>query len=343
MRFYSPEINVHPGTQLNFNLQGFHTATAIPEGEDIDAWRAANVAPGGPFTIAVPDPDDTPLDPTASSPDRESLKFNNGVFFPTDFACGAEDNPCSYDGTGVLNSGVVSPTFSTTIDTAPNSDFWLLCLIHPSMTLHANVVPPAETATTQADVDAYRDATTVTDAQEAADTHQDFVNRRRKRNGVWRAWSGIDGEGFALLGMYPRKLTIKKGQRVRWSFDKLIHEIHTVTMPIRPSPAFDEFFAENCDPDGDAGPGPDTPPVTEDPPFCATLEELEFDLPARGTYETGNGVFRGADYENSGISPGPGANPYTVKFSKRSSKKGFKYFCMIHGRFQRGNVVVKRR
>src|SRR5918996_3118749 len=100
MRFYAPELNVHQGDQLNINLQGFHNAFFLPAGEDAQTWLDANAnAIGNPFSLIVPDPDDTALDPTGSSPDRESLKANNAVVFPTNSACGADAAiPCSYDG-----------------------------------------------------------------------------------------------------------------------------------------------------------------------------------------------------------------------------------------------------
>jgi hypothetical protein len=348
IRFYAPELNVHQGDQLNINLNGFHNAFYLPEGEDAETWLQANsIGIGKPFSLVVPDPDDTALDQTGSSPDRESLKGNNAVVFPTHFDCGTGAAPCSYDGT-VLNSGLPlteTPIFSATVDTAPGSSFWIVCIVHPSMRLKVNVVEDTETASTQADVDAYHDSQTVTDAVAARQTHRDFVDRHRKRNGVWQAWTGIDGDGYSLLAMYPRKLTIKKGQRVRYNFD-LPNEIHTASLPLDKARniANTENFVAACDPDGDAGPGPDGPPENE-ATICNDITQVELDITPRAAYETGNGTFNRSDFESSGVRGamiGNEVSDWTLRFAKKSPKKGFKYLCIIHP-FMRGTVVVKKR
>jgi hypothetical protein len=35
------------------------------------------------------------------------------------------------------------------------------------------------------------------------------------------------------------------------------------------------------------------------------------------------------------------SNPWTVRMTKTSDDKGFKYICLIHGGFMGGRVVVK--
>lgn len=329
MRFYAPELNVHQGDTLHFNM-GFHTATAIPAGEDVNAWLGENVfSPTGEYTVAVPDPDDG------------ALKFNNRVFLPSDPTCGGPGAPpCIYDGSSVVNSGVVFPEFSMVVNAAPNQDFWIVCLIHPSMVLHVNVVPPSQAATTQAEVDSYKEEQTVIDARAARETHERFIDRHRKRDGAWQAWAGIDGEGFALFAMYPRRLSIAKGERVQWHFN-LIHEIHTVTLPLDKAKAQARRFGQPfCDPDGDSGSGPDNPPDTPEPPFCHDPSQLELDLPLKIAESRGDGTFKGGDYENSGI-VGPGGDDYTLRFARRSPDKGFKYICLVHGAFMSAKVFVR--
>lgn len=347
MRFYAPELNVHQGDQLDINLQGFHTAFFLPEGEDAGTWLEANsTGVGKPFSLLVPDPDDTAIDPGGSA-DTPSLKANNAVVFPTHFDCGTSLAPCSYDG-NILNSGLPqgeAPSFSATVDETPNTSFGIVCMIHPSMRLKVNVVPEGDTATTQAEVDAYHESQTVADATAAAETHGDFVNRRRKRGGAWQAWAGIDGDGFSLLAMYPRRLTIKKGQRVRFNFD-LPNEVHTASFPFDKAGnvANNEFFAFGCDPDGDEGPGPDNPPENQ-ATICNNPAQVEIDVTPKAAYEQGNGVFKGRDYESSGVygaAIGAPDGSWTLKFAKRSPRKGFKYLCIVHGGFMRGNIVVKR-
>ena len=349
MRFMAPTLNVHKGDTLNFAFAGFHTATLLPAGEDAQAWVDANASGlDEPYNDFIFDPDDTGLDP-GSSAAKPAVKFNTAVALPSDPSCGFAPSPsCTYDGSEVVNSGLPlsqEPVpFSVVVDANPGDTFWVICLLHKAMRLQVNVVPASETATTQAEIDAYRDATTASDAAAAAALHKKHVNRRVKRNGAWQAFGGIDGDGFSLLGMYPRRLVIKKGQRVRWRFDRLPFEIHTVSFPFgKARQIIQGDFVPACDPDTDAGPGPDNPPELEGPPFCNDPTQLEIEIQPRTIYKYGNGVFKGGDFETSGIRGdyGLNTNPYTLRFKKRSSKKGFKYLCMIHGAFMRGKVVVK--
>jgi plastocyanin len=351
MRFYAPELNVHQGDVINFQWAGFHTATLLPAGEDAEAWVAENASEfGDPHFAILEDPDDTGLDP-GSSAAKPAVKFNaHNILLPSDFTCGAAGNPCSYDGSAIVNSGLPlaedADVFSVSVDATPNTSFWVICLLHPNMRLKVNVVPGGEEATTQAEVDAYADDTIASDAAEAAALHTK-LQKPKKKNGVWQAFGGVDGDGFALLGMYPKRLKIKKGDRVRWRFDRLPFELHTVSFPRKKAlEIIQGDFVPACDPDGDEGPGPDTPPELEGPPFCNDPSQLEFELEPRSMHQYGNGKVTGAnDFETSGVRGefGFSEDPYTLKFKKTSGKKGFKYICMIHGGFMGGRVVVKPR
>jgi plastocyanin len=340
VRFYAPELNVHQGDTLTFTNPGFHTATLLPTSvTDVDQWIQDNQAGlDKPFSVLQPDPDDTPLDPGGSE-QKPSTKFNNTVLFPSSPACGAEGQPpCNYAGDTLLNSGLFT-TLSATINSAPGTSANVLCLIHPGMRLKVNVVPDTETASTQAEIDSYFETQSEADADAALKKHKQLSKRHVKKNGVWQARAGFDGEGYALIAMYPRRLEIKKGQRVEWHFS-LIHEIHTVTFPKdKARDLFRQDFIPGCDPDGDDGPGPDAPPDTEEPPFCSDPTQLELDIQAKSIHQYGDGKFKRSDYESSGIR-GPGAPSYALKFTKRSDSKGFKYMCMIHGPFQSGTVEV---
>ena len=349
MRFYAPELNVHQGDKINFQWAGFHTATALPVGQEADAWVAANASQfGQPYFVVAGDPDDTGLDP-GSSEAKPAVKFNNAVAFPSDPTCGTTATPCSYDGSTVVNSGLPlaedAESFSMSVDATPNSSFWVICLLHPNMHLKVNVVPGGEAATTQAEVDAYADATVASDAAEAAALHTK-LQKPKKKNGVWQAFGGVDGDGFALLGMYPKKLTVRKGDRVRWRFDRLPFEIHTVSFPRKKAlEIIQGDFVPACDPDGDEGPGPDTPPENPDT-ICSDPSQIEIELQPRSIYGYGNGRIKSnRDFESSGVRGefGFSEDPYTLKFKKTSGKKGFKYICMIHGGFMGGRVVVKPR
>ncbi|HEX2196614.1 MAG TPA: hypothetical protein VHJ76_06785, partial [Actinomycetota bacterium] len=130
---------------------------------------------------------------------------------------------------------------------------------------------------------------------------------------------------------------------VRWRFDSLVHEDHTVSMP---DPQlffrlqFDEFM---CDPDGDQGAGPDTAPDSDDQtgePVCPEGSTLETDVSHEFWGGTGNGVLSGPnDVEHSGIRgvqaglltpPAAGVDSFDVRFGARSGNRPFKYFCFLH-------------
>jgi plastocyanin len=343
VRFYAPELNVHTGDTLTFANRGFHTATFLPSSvTDVAQWQQDNQAGlDKPYSVLLADPDDIDSDPGASD-EKPPGKFNNAVAFPDPPDCGApEQPPCEYSGDSVLNSGALTFTrWSSTITADPGTSAWVLCLIHPNMTLKVNVVDDTAETTTQDEIDSYKESQSAEDAEAALKKHNRLLNKHVKKNGKWQAWSGYDGDGYALIAMYPRKLEIKKGQEVEWNFH-LSAELHTVTFPIKKGrKVFARDFLPGCDPDGDAGPGPDNPPDTEQPPFCDDPSQLEFDIAAKTIHLYGDGQFAGSDYENSGVR-GAGAPTYSLKFTEKSDSKGYKYMCLIHGPFQRGTVEVK--
>lgn len=342
-RFYAPELNVHSGDTLSFANTGFHTATLLPTSvADVDQWRQDNqVGFDKPFSLFLTDPDDTALDPGASA-QKPARKFNNAVAFPNPPTCGAEGQPpCDYAGDTLLNSGLFG-TWSATINSAPNTSAWALCLVHPTMEFKINVVPSGQPTSTQAEIDSYLETQGGADADAALDKHKKLSKKHVKKNGKWQAWVGFDGEGYALIAMYPRRLEIKKGARVQFNFE-LLSEVHTATIPKdKAKKIFRGDFLPACDPDGDAGPGPDTPPDTQEPPFCNDPLQLELDISSKTVSTYGDGKFKGGDYENSGLK-GPmvgDTGSYTLKFTKKSDSKGYKYMCMIHGPFQTGIVEV---
>lgn len=343
MRFYAPTLRVHDGTIAEFVLRGFHTATLMPANVDGDQWADANA--GGvdkPFSLPSTDPDDS------------AYKFNNQTIFPSDPSCGAAANPCSYDGSTVVNSGafVDSPRFSVEINGSPGDVVNLICLIHPNMRKRVEIVPGGEPETTQDQIDNRRAALRAADSEAAAALHNKLSKRQSKHvapNGkvVWDAFAGYDAEGFALLANYPHKLVVRKGQRVRWHASGLVYEDHTVTFPFDKGRevAATQGGTPVCDPDGDMGPGPDNPPELQGPPFCNDPSQLEFDIGARFAEARGDREHRRNDFDSSGIfgAVGTGKSPYTLRFTKPTSAAGLRYLCMIHGGFMDGRVVVRRR
>jgi plastocyanin len=346
MRFYTPDLTVHQGDTVRFDLAGFHTATLLPANTDTDAWVAANAGDfGKPFSLIGPDPDEA----------LGSAKFNNAALLPVPLDCGRPADPCIYDGSTVVNSGVINPdnlnaqsvSFSATIDADPGDVVSFLCLVHINMRGSLTVAGDTEPASTQAEIDQYRDRRVARDARAASRLHRELLAEGQDGGRIVDAFAGVDGPGFSLLEFYPRTLDLSEGQRVRWHFDELVFEDHTVTFPLKKGLRIaNRSFVPVCDTDGDAGSTPD-----EDADLTATtaaglcaggVAELEFDIDRRFGLPAGDGVVTSRrDFESSGIA---GANvtdagTYVLRFNAESGNRPFTFLCLIHP-FMQGEVFV---
>lgn len=339
MRFDAPTLNVHQGDTVTFQFRGFHTVTAIPAGINADDWRDAHMGPGGDYSLLQPDSDDSP----------PAFQFNKNDILASDPSCGATDNPCSYDGSTVVNSGlpITIHTFSITVNDAPGSTFWVLCLLHGMMQLQVNVVADDATTTTQAAINSYSTSTTASDNEQAAALIPALQQQTYHRSGghkVWDAFAGFDGDGFGLDAMFPATLHIRKGQSVRWHFSQLTGNIHTVTFPR--SKAIDyanhDFAGALLKCEGDSGDTTATPA----PPFCGAdgPAALEVELRAGAIVKVGSGSYGGSGLRSSGVRGLETGNaaPYTLKFTHKSGKHGFAYACNVHGGMMSGHVIVKK-
>jgi plastocyanin len=343
MRYFPGKLEVHEGDTLHFTSNGFHTATFLPTGVGPVQWfdSQATLGTDQPFALIEPDEDDG----------DDAFKFNNDAIFASDPDCGGPGQPaCSFDGSSEVNSGApfFGPfDFAASVDVGAGSSFYIVCIIHgPNMRMKVDVVGAGDPASDPADIEKENAAALRQDLDTASALHERFGSRRTSHlavggNRVWDAWAGVDSNHVALYGFYPRKLRIDKGDRVQWHFDSLSFEDHTVTMPLGTAREIARNTPIACDPDGDGGPGPDNPPDLEAPPFCDDPSQLEIELDDRLIPPHGNGAFRGADLESSGIrgANSPGDQNYAVRFPKRSPDAGFKYLCLIHP-FMRGSVVV---
>lgn len=342
-RFFPGDIDVHQGDTLHFTSNGFHTATFLPVGAGPVEWvdTQATFGTNQPFALIEPDEDDG----------ADAFKFNNEAIFAGDPSCGGPAQPaCSFNGSSAVNSGApfFGPMdFSATVDVSAGTSFYLLCIIHgPDMRMKVDVVGAGQPASDPADLEDANAAALEQDIDTANALHERFSSRKTSHPAVgggrvWDAWAGVDSNHVALYGFYPQKLRLEKDDRVQWHFDSLSFEDHSVTMPRGTALEIAANSPIVCDPDGDAGPGPDNPPEIEGPPFCNDPTQLEIELDDRFLPQIGNGAFRGSDLESSGVR---GANAptdanYTLRFPKRSPDKGFKYICLIHP-FMRGRVVV---
>jgi plastocyanin len=337
MRFLAPStFAVHKGDSITFTFAGFHTATLLPDTEqNPDTWRAAHQAGlSSDYSLIVPDADDGPT----------QFEFNNADALPSDPTCGTDTAPCDYDGKSVVNSGAFNQTFTVTINDNPGASIWVVCLIHPDMQMHIQVVPDATATTTQADVDSYRTSTLASDHESAAALipllEKPSHHKDAKGNVVWDAYAGFDQGGYGLDGMFPARLPIKKGQTVRWHFSQLMGNIHTVSFPKKQAVALNRQFGE---PVCEADPA-DTPPTTPNPPFCTDPTTLELHVPAAALLAAGSHRYAGSasGFRSSGVEGGgaPSMAPYDLKFTHKSHKKGFRYACIVHGGMMSGTVIV---
>ena len=336
MRFLAPaSLAVHKGDTITFTMDGFHTATLLPDTEqNPDTWRAQHQAGlTSDYSLIVPDGDDG----------ATQFEFNNTAALPSDPTCGTATSPCNYDGKSIVNSGApfASNSFTVTINDAPGASIWVICLIHPDMSMHISVVPDATTATTQAEIDSYRASTLAADHESAAALIPKLEKPTHRTVGgkvVWDAYAGFDQDGYGLDGMFPSTLHVKKGQTVRWHFSQLMGNIHTVTFPKSQAKALNgQFGSPVCE-----GATADTPPTSPAPPFCTDPTALELHVPGAALLPAGTHSYAGSGVRSSGVEGvgAPSMAPYDLRFTHVSNKKGFRYACIIHGVMMHGTVIV---
>jgi plastocyanin len=347
-RYYPESLKVQQGDTLHFTADGFHSVTMLPAGDGPREWRLANASSrSDPWAFLQSDPDDG---------DR-AVKINGAFFRPTNPECGSAEAPCVHDGSQLFNSGVAGGTldYFVTVNAPPGTVLYAISLLHAEMDLRVEVIGEGEAPSDPADIQQRSSEMLRRDIDSAIALHRKFNARdtkhkdRQTRRGYWDAWAGVDSNHVSLLGMYPKKLSIRRGQVVRWHFDTLDNELHNVAMPLgKANEILANTFQPACDPDGDAGPGPDNPQDLGAPPYCSVPEQTEVDLDNREANQVGNGVFTGRrDLETSGIRGSDNAEgrdpfgeaPYDVRF--KASRKGYKYFCTVHGPIMSGRVIVR--
>ena len=361
LRFLAPyTIRVHHGDTVTFDLRNVYSAALLPEDVSAQDWLDDNwYAANGPYSPAVEDDEAGKLIDNFKALDAAS-----------DPACGnTGEAACEYNGNDLVYSGTIfgqtpppdgqeppeSMTFATAIDAQPGTRIWVVNLLFPRQRMKIQVVGNNEATTTQAEVDTARAQQLAEDQEWASAMHAKMKNKRSSHvaqdgTRVWDAWAGIDNDHAALNQFYPRKLKVKKGQRVRWHFSQTLNQNHTVSMPF---PAiFDqsnEFFGTfECD-SPTAADTAAPPPPSEEEPTCPEGTTLEFEY---GPFLTGagNGTWGGpSDIEHSGIRgadlqhlspPLHYKDPFTVRMNKKTGRQPMQYLCAIHeGMF--GTVAVE--
>lgn len=362
MRFYPSTLQVHQGDVVRFFSGGFHGVALLPPGTSAPDWAAQNAgATGRPWSLFEPDADEGP----------GTLKVNLAALFPSRDCGWPTEAPCDFDGRptefgDVLSSGLAllpegdsaevhQLDFSVAINADPGEVIEVLDLVNPKMTMRIEVVPEAVGPSEPDALAEQSDAELAQDAATAARLHRSYSNKKtttKIRGKTYRmAWAGVETATVSLRGMYPKVLTIRPGQGVRWNFKKNVYSAYTVTFPAgRALSSARTFPVVACDPDGDvAGGVADTQPVSAQAPYCSSYDELELEVPAPLAVAAGDAkVVSSRDYGSSGLR-GTGIAtskaPYDLLFPKASPKKGFAYASMLHeisGVRAAGKVVVRR-
>lgn len=349
-RVYPGSVKVHSGDTIHFTdrivlfPEGVYPQDYIPE----NVWTV-----DGAFSFLRSDPDEGP----------NALKIQEEA--TTD--CGSQANPCVWDGKGDL----IFPAFPEEVEgQEPDYSLWVTVEAPAGTTLwgttlassevntnvEVEVVAPNEAASTQEGLDARAAELMNKDYEDAAALHKRMnakrtVHRNAAGQKVFDVFVGAAAGPIELFASYPRRISVPRGARVMYHFmDE--NEPHTATFGgPKARNLMQNAFMPVCDPDGDQGTAPDTAPNFSDPaaPPCEPPAELEIDLDSRVVEEVGDGRVTGAsDLENSGLKApifpeetSFDSNPWTVRMTKSSTVKGFKYVCLVHGGFMGGRVVVR--
>lgn len=353
-RFFPSSLELHSDDTLH--LTGFFPMAVLPQGLSAQEWREQSASDGNdPYTLFVPDSDDGPTD----------SKLNSNLLVASESDCGlTAEAACEYSGKratpldgepGILFTGAsfAQPvSFYVTITADPGEVLYIAAAGAKAADMRIEVVAADAPATTQEQIDAAQAEQVRRDTSTAQALHAKLSKpSKRVVNGkvVWDAFAGYDTRNISLIAMYPKKLTVGKGQKVRWHFD-LENEYHSATFTAdKALDVASQAFQPACDPDGDSGPGPDNPPELEQPPFCNDPSQFELDMGPKWLPEVGNNrITKNSELEHSGMR-GPddlqtgidNEDYWDVRFDK-TNKDGFKYFCLLHGRGMSGKVVVKR-
>jgi len=295
MTFFPRELTINAGDTVFFDFQGHHAPHTV-------TFLSGEEAP----QLIVPASDTAT--PAAGEPPE--IMFNPAAAFP------AGGN--TYDGTGVLNSGlnVLFPpdqTFTVTF-TAPGS-FDYLCLVHPLMMKGTVTVQEQGAAVPyeQADIDSMvaehmaelteRGKALIAEYVSSATPTTDSADGT-----VWDVRAGAEGEEVAVLRFMPDNLTIAAGDTVRWTVESEF-EPHTVT-----------FLG------GEEPPDLIEPQMQEGGP-----PKLVFNPDVVG--RVGPDVYSGTGYANSGamgadFAQYTGLTTYELTFDTPGE---YPYYCALHG------------
>lgn len=293
MAFLPGEITINAGDKIFFdfgNPPRFHTVSFLA-GQEPPPFALPEAAAG------------TPAASPAAGPPR--LVINPAVAFPM--------GETAYDGAAPVSSGVpLDATAAPFVVAFPKAGaFDYRCLVHPTV-MKGKVVVQAQGSALpheQADDDqraADEWATILADAKAAvAERGQPAASPQAGGATVWDVSVGA-GKGQAeVMAFVPDKLTIKRGDTVRWTYHALV-DPHTVTFSSGDAPP-DLILVE---------------PQAGGPPKLV--------LNPQATYPAGGPTYDGTGYVNSGFMGQAFRGPTTFQLTFAAAGD-FVYYCAIHG------------
>jgi plastocyanin len=289
MAFLPGNITINAGDSIFFdfgNPPRFHTVS----------FMAGQPVP--PMVI----PDTSAASPTAGPP---ALLINPAVAFPA--------GGTSYDGTAPVNSGVpLDPTTPPFVVTFPKEGtFDYLCLVHANV-MKGKVVVQAKDAKLPHSQAAYDKvaaadwAKIVADGKEAAAKYRKATSKKQSDGTtLWEISVGAGNGHAEVMAFLPDSLSVKKGDKVRWTYHALT-DPHTVTFSSGEAPP-DLFQIE---------------PQAGGPPKIL--------LNPQAFYPAGGSTYSGTGYLNSGFMGEAFQGPTTYELTF-DTPGDFDYYCIIHG------------
>jgi plastocyanin len=340
--FFPRSLSVHSGPTIVLAIAGFHTITLLPAG-----WGAAAGLRRLGFLKA--DPDDTTRNINGTTHSLNNL----AAAFPMPGGCGTPSAPCTFNGTSPVSTGLplAGPVPPTSVKvTAPIGTYRFICLVHPKMTGLISVVRASTPATTRAQVAARIAAEVVADRRAgfAAEAAANVAVSHRNLDGT-RTWLLTAGTGsadghVAVNEMLPRRVTIRKGDKVVW-VSRSVNEIHTVTFPTEIHTDLLPM-CENGTTDTPATPTviPPTSPLD----FSCVGGPVEFEngggngvhnLRTASTVSDSGMIASAATLTGAGL-PLTAANARWLVRTARAARTTYHYVCQIHAGMW-GTIVVR--
>jgi plastocyanin len=222
----------------------------------------------------------------------------------------------SYDGSGQAGSGLLNKGDSWSLTFSKAGSYTYLCAIHAGMGGTVNVVPPGQTADTQAAVDARTTSQVNSElAVKAVPAIMSNVGALQVEGAVAGIAGGVQNGLADIQRFLPQRVTIHQGEALTWVW-KTTDTPHTVT-----------FLGGQKAPDVVMPvPQPNGPPKLQLNPAMLA--------PAGNATQ-----WDGGSYLNSGFlqpMPGQPAPTFTVRFDAPGS---YDYVCLLHEGMV-GTIVV---